>query len=143
MLAAAARGAPPPVLVATDRPALRQRQIGMRPTEHQRHSKQLHLVHQAQPALKLKTRHPPTLLLAAYTSSPPLTPPPATMHLMLNSLQLRRRLSRSLAVRRAQTMERAASSGVEVRRLVASRVRLREARMAKLARSSRRRRGSK
>ena len=49
------------------------------------------------------------------------------MHLMLNRLQLRRRLSRPLAVSSAQAMKRAASSGVAVRRLVASRVMLREA----------------
>ena len=54
------------------------------------------------------------------------------MHLVLNRLQLRRRLSRSLAVRRAHAIPIANSSGVAVRMLVASRVRLREARMAML-----------
>ena len=52
------------------------------------------------------------------------------MHLVLNRLQLRRRLSRSLAVRRAHAIPIANSSGVAVSMLVASRVRLREARMA-------------
>ena len=42
-----------------------------------------------------------------------------------------RRLSRSLAVGRKQAIARAASSGVAVRRLVRSRVRLREARMVR------------
>ena len=37
----------------------------MRPTEHQRHPKQLHLMHQTQQAPEVTTRHPPTLLLAA------------------------------------------------------------------------------
>ena len=52
------------------------------------------------------------------------------MHGTLNLLQVSLRLSRSLAVMRKQAMARAASSGVAVRRLVASRIRLREARMA-------------
>ena len=52
------------------------------------------------------------------------------MHLMLNRLQLRRRLSRSRAVRRAQARPSANSSGVAVRTLVASRIWLREARMS-------------
>ena len=47
----------------------------------------------------------------------------------MNLLHDRRRLSRSLAVRREQARPSANSSGVEVSRLVASRVRLREARM--------------
>ena len=49
------------------RAALRQRnEVGMRPTEQQRQTKQLHLMQQAQPAVQLDTtRHPPTLLLAA------------------------------------------------------------------------------
>ena len=51
------------------------------------------------------------------------------MHRMLNRLQLRRRLSRSLALSKKRAMARAASSGVEVRKLVASRVLLREARI--------------
>ena len=51
------------------------------------------------------------------------------MHLMLNRLQLRRRLRRSLAVSTAQAMPSANSFGVDVSRLVASRVRLREARI--------------
>ena len=47
------------------------------------------------------------------------------MHLTLNRRQPRRRLSMSLAVRRAQTMASAASSGVAVSRLVSLRVLLR------------------
>ena len=43
----------------------------MRPTEQQGHPKQLHLAHQAQPALELAPRHPPTLLLAASRHPPP------------------------------------------------------------------------
>ena len=53
------------------RPALRQRYVGMRPTEHQRHPKQLHLKPQTQPALKIATRHPAALLLAAPRHPPP------------------------------------------------------------------------
>ena len=52
------------------------------------------------------------------------------MHLMPNLRQVRARQSRSLAVSSQQAMARATSSGVDVSRLVAARVRLRLARMA-------------
>ena len=104
------------------RPALRQRDISMRPTEQQRHPKQPHLVHQTQPALKLAPMHPPTHAPARYTLPPTAAPPPprvtaspalpaaapppmtvplgAAMHLMLNLVFVRPRQSRSLAVGR-------------------------------------------
>ena len=51
------------------------------------------------------------------------------MHLMLNRLQTRRALSMFLVARGAQARPSTNLSGVGVRRLVASHVRLREARM--------------
>ena len=74
----------------------------------------------------------PTRAPARCAPPPSAAPPPprSTMHLMSNLLQASWRQSRSLAVVRKQAMARAASSGVDVRRLVRSRVRRREARMA-------------
>ena len=57
---------------------------GFLPTERQRQPKHRHLVHQAQPALALATRHPAALLLAA-----PRHPPPR--RLLRDRQHLRRR----------------------------------------------------
>ena len=78
-------------------------------------------------------RRPHPSLVKSNPIAPAPPPPLAAMHLILNLLQARRRLSRSLAVTRKQAMARAASSGVAVRRLVCSRVLLREARMVSAA----------
>ena len=60
-----------PSIPRRHRPVLRQREVGMRPTERRRQPKQLHRAHQAQPALELAPRHPPALLLAAPSQPPP------------------------------------------------------------------------